>query len=54
LYRDFCDYLVIDRQDAGLAPKVAAEGPKPVVANTIMESLEDKIRLAKEILELLP
>ena len=54
LYRDFCDYLVIDRQDAGLAPRVAAEGPKPVVADTIMESLEDKIQLAKEILELLP
>ena len=54
LYRDFCDYLVIDRQDAGLAPQVADAGPKPVVTNTIMESLEDKTQLAKEILELLP
>ena len=52
LYRDFCDALVIDRQDAALAPAVAETGLRPVVANTIMESLQDKIDLAQTVLNL--
>ena len=51
-YRDICDYLVIDRQDAALAPAVAEVGVKPVVTNTIMNTLEDKTSLASEILAL--
>lgn len=53
LYSGICDHLVIDRQDEGLAPAVADAGLTPIVTNTIMESLEDKTRLAKEILALL-
>lgn len=49
-YREFCDVLVIDRQDEALAPAVAAEGVRPVVTNTIMESLQDRIDLAQTIL----
>ncbi len=52
-YRDICDYLVIDHQDAALASAVAESGLKPVVTNTIMNTLEDKASLAREILTLL-
>ena len=51
-YRDFCDVLVIDRQDEALAPAVAAEGLRPVVTNTIMDSLEDRVDLARTVLSL--
>ena len=49
-YRDFCDVLVIDRQDEALAPAVADAGLRPVVTNTIMESLQDRIDLAETVL----
>jgi LPPG:FO 2-phospho-L-lactate transferase len=52
-YLDICDHLVIDRRDEKLAPAVAEAGLTPIVTNTIMESLEDKSRLAREILALL-
>ena len=51
-YKDICDVLVIDRQDENLAAAVAEAGPRPVVTNTIMETLEDKTSLAREILAL--
>ena len=51
-YRDFCDVLVIDRQDEALAPEVAEEGLRPVVTNTIMNSLQDRIDLAQKVLSL--
>ncbi len=52
LYRDFCDVLVIDRQDEGLASAVAEAGLRPVVTNTIMNSLQDRIDLAQKVLSL--
>jgi hypothetical protein len=52
-YRDICDHLVIDRRDENLAQAVADAGLTPIVTNTIMESLEDKTTLAREILALL-
>ncbi len=51
-YRNFCDVLVIDRQDEALAPAVAEAGIRPVVVNTIMESLQDRIDLAQTLLSL--
>ena len=51
-YRDFCDVLVIDRQDEELAPEVGKEGLRPIVTNTIMDSLRDRTDLAKTILAL--
>ena len=51
-YRDFCDVLVIDRQDEALAPAVAGEGLRPVVTNTIMDSFEDRVELARTVLAL--
>ncbi len=51
-YRDFCDVLVIDRQDEGLASAVAEAGLRPVVTNTIMNTLQDRVDLARKVLSL--
>ncbi len=51
-YRDFCDVLVIDNQDEELAPAVAETGLRPLVTNTIMDSLQTRIDLARTILSL--
>ena len=51
-YREFCDVLVIDRQDEAMAPTVAEAGLRPVVTNTIMNSLQDRIDLAETVLSL--
>ena len=51
-YRDICDVLVIDSQDRALASQVEEMGVTPLVTSTIMETEEDKIALAKEILAL--
>jgi len=50
-YRDFLDTLIMDRVDAGLAPKIEHLGLKPVVTNTFMRSLKDKMRLARIALD---
>ena len=52
VYRDFCDALVIDRQDSALAPAVAEAGLRPIIADTIMNSLQDRINLAQTVLAL--
>ena len=51
-YRDLCDILVIDSQDADLADDISHEAIHPVVTNTIMNNDADKIALAKSVLEL--
>ena len=51
-YGEFCDVLVIDHKDEELAPAVEGLGIRPVVTNTIMESLEDRIELARTVLAL--
>ena len=51
-YRDLCDILVVDSQDADLADDISHEGIHPVVTNTIMNNDADKIALAKSVLEL--
>ena len=51
-YRDICDVFVMDIQDVDLAPKIEEMGITPLVTSTIMETEEDKIALAKEILAL--
>jgi LPPG:FO 2-phospho-L-lactate transferase len=50
-YADFLDVLVIDRQDAELAPRVAAEGVGAVVTDTIMRDLDVKRALAQICLD---
>jgi LPPG:FO 2-phospho-L-lactate transferase len=50
-YADFLDVLVIDQQDAELAPRVAAEGVRAVVTDTIMRDLDVKRALAQVCLD---
>ena len=51
-YCGICDALALDSQDAGLADAVAAAGIEPAVMPTIMETDDDKIALARQVLEL--
>lgn len=51
-YSGFCDVLVIDNQDEAKASEVAKTGVRPVVTNTIMNTLQDRIELAKTVLSL--
>ena len=51
-YQDICDVLVIDYQDKDLATQIEEMGIEPLVTSTIMETQEEKIALAREILTL--
>jgi LPPG:FO 2-phospho-L-lactate transferase len=51
LYADFIDTFVIDTADAGEKNRIEKLGIEVKVTNAIMRSLEDKIRLAKAVLE---
>jgi LPPG:FO 2-phospho-L-lactate transferase len=46
-YRDFLDTLIIDRVDRKLVPQIKSLGIKPIVTQTIMRTLKDKVRLAR-------
>ncbi|MCD6164282.1 MAG: 2-phospho-L-lactate transferase [Candidatus Odinarchaeota archaeon] len=50
IYKNFLDALVIDNVDRDLKPKIEEIGVKVHVTNTIMKTLENKIKLAKEAL----
>ena len=52
LYQDICDVFLIDEQDKGLSPSIGGLGMEPVVAPILMETEEDKVALARLILEL--
>lgn len=49
-YGDLVDVMVIDEQDAGLAPHIRAGGHKVIVLQTIMGDRADRGRLASQIL----
>ena len=51
LYVDFLDTFVIDTADAAEKRRIERLGIRVKVTNTVMKSLEDKIRLAKIVLE---
>ncbi len=53
LYSDFLDIMIIDEIDKELKTEIEKLGMKVFVTNTIMKTLEDKIRLAKFVLEIL-
>lgn len=46
-YRDFLDGFVLDRRDARLAPQFDVP---LLVTDTVMQSLDDRLRLAREVL----
>ena len=51
-YADICDVFVIDKQDTELANDIESLGMNVVVTDTVMNSKQDKVTLAKAILEL--
>jgi LPPG:FO 2-phospho-L-lactate transferase len=53
-YAPWLDVLIIDDEDAALAPSIEAAGPRPVVASTLMTGRVEEMRLARRILEALP
>ncbi len=53
IYKNFLDALVIDNVDRDLKPKIEELGIKVHITDTIMRTLESKIKLAKETFELL-
>lgn len=53
IYKNFLDILIIDNVDRDLKPKIEEIGIKVHVTNTIMKTLQNKIKLAKETLKLL-
>lgn len=51
LYSDFLDTFVIDIKDASLKGRIEQLGVKAKITNTVMKTLEDKVSLAKAVLE---
>jgi len=52
-YHSFLDGFILDRTDAGLVADIELLGMRTRVTNTIMVTLEDRIELARECLDLL-
>jgi LPPG:FO 2-phospho-L-lactate transferase len=50
-YRDFLDVMLIDEQDAALAPAIEDLGIPTVVTNTIMKDMHAKAALARSALQ---
>ncbi|MEM1545181.1 MAG: 2-phospho-L-lactate transferase [Candidatus Methanomethylicia archaeon] len=53
LYRDFLDVFVIDKVDINLKDKIEKLGITVYATNTLMKNLEDRIRIAREVLSLI-
>lgn len=51
-YQGIADVLVIDHADGADAPAVEALGLRAALASTLMQSLEDKLALARAVLDL--
>jgi LPPG:FO 2-phospho-L-lactate transferase len=51
LYSDFLDTFILDVADSAERAKIEALGVEVKVTNTLMKSLEDKVKLAKAVLE---
>jgi LPPG:FO 2-phospho-L-lactate transferase len=52
LYSDFLDAIVIDSRDEAEKSRIEKLGVKVAVTNTLMKTLDDKVALAKAVLEL--
>ena len=50
MYQDFCGVFVLDASDAALRPQIEALGLRVVVTDTVMQTLADKQRLARDVL----
>jgi LPPG:FO 2-phospho-L-lactate transferase len=52
LYKDFLDDFIIDTVDKPQKPRIETLGINVVITNTIMKNLQNKIQLAKVVLDL--
>lgn len=52
LYKDFLDVFVLDERDRDLKAEIEAKGVEVFVTDTLMESEEDKVRLAEQLLKM--
>ena len=52
MYSDFLDVFVLDEVDASMEAQISSLSMNGVVANTVMNTLEDKRRLARTVLQL--
>jgi len=50
-YEGLASHFVLDQVDAGAEPEVAALGMHTTVAQTVMTTLDDRVQLAKAVLE---
>jgi len=53
LYKDFLDDFIIDKVDETLRPRIEGLGLNVVVTNTILKSMQDKMQLARVVLDLI-
>jgi LPPG:FO 2-phospho-L-lactate transferase len=51
LYADFLDTFVLDLADSEEKSRIEKLGVRVKVSNTVMRTLEDKVNLAKAVLE---
>ena len=51
LYEDFLDLLILDSLDEALISDVTSMGIEAIATNTIMKTMEDKVRLAEFVLK---
>ncbi|MEM4643638.1 MAG: 2-phospho-L-lactate transferase, partial [Candidatus Bathyarchaeia archaeon] len=51
LYRDFLNVFILDQLDRGEKERIESLGIRTILTNTIMKTLEDKVNLAKVVLE---
>lgn len=51
LYEGVIDRFILDRLDASFAPSLEKLGMEAVAVDTIMETLSDKVRLARQVVE---
>src|ERR1041384_4049871 len=53
MYRDFVDVFVLDEVDSGITETVGSIVIRAVVANTLMNTIDDKRRVARTVLQLI-
>jgi len=54
LYEDFLDVFIMDQVDRHLEREIGQLGMEVVVANTVMEQVQEKIALAELVVSILP
>jgi len=53
LYRDVCGTMIVDKADEAAVPAIKALDMRAVIRPTVMRSVEDKERLARDLLALI-